>query len=932
MEMDLKVFSKLIEQALGDSNLEFEVLIKEKFDYISIKNILNLLTHKSDLGGRELPITQDYVLNITESDKTDNTRISLKTLNAIKLYWVKNKIVMDDTNMKWEAKKYLGSEKTDILKANLSMETLLKPEEIKKSYLNINNTKLVHTFRLKNISRITWGNYWVDISVVKMGKGSTFKDSKTLTASEEYEIEIELNNELAIKNGVKTKDLIEELDKIINFLLINLTKSINIISKDQQTKIIDDYMSLVKLKKANANTNTNANTSSLGSKYNNNYRFEFIGANPVTLHIENIVESSGKINILKNYGITYKLDGMRYLLYSYNGVYYGIDINMNILDTGIKCKDTDNGSIIESELVGTKFYCFNVLFFRKTDIRQTHLVPTKVDPKQGRLLNLRELLSNVVCSNVYTITEALYKFGMGEEVFTLCKELWEKRDSFEAPIDGLIFTPVLSYYPPTGRAWEEFFKWKPLNMNSIDFLIKVEKDLENNDKIYPHIKTTPDGESIIIQYKVLLLHVSSIIRRPGEKTIINAIYFNPENEDSEIPLLARAKMPLNEKGQMTAIDPDNGIITPIHDDTIVEFIYDDDADFFKWKALRLRTDKTRKYKEGAPIYGNNELTANDIWKTIKNPITEHIITTGDLTGAHVQNEEIKDCFYVEKQPDYNEFLFNAVYNLIKMTASKVENQNQIKLLEFSTGMGFFLPYWKELKIKDVVSINIDRTCTDYAIKFFKDYPKPKPVVSYIWGAYDRMMFPNYETGLSEVNKKRLKEYIPTTEMFDIATAFFVPEQAFSKQTAVRTLLTNINENLIMGGTFISMGLNGESIFNMLKQSKELSDSDLTGKLNWSLEKLYKIRAFDSSKPVFDKQFKLKTQNITWNLNLVPVKYYIKLIEEYGFTIIDVGNVEKLSKGEVKLSDKSEPYALSYFYLIAQKSKNISSTNRKKALQ
>lgn len=917
--INLGVFDKLINDALKDNNLEFEVLIKERFDYISIKNILNLLTQKSELGGRELPIVQDYVLNITDTDRNDNTRISLKTLDAIKLFWIQNKITSE--SLKWEAKKYLGSEKTDILKGNLSSETPLKPEEIKKSYSNINNTKIIHTYRLKNISRITWGNFWIDISVVKMGKGHSFKESKALSAAEEYEIEIELNNEKAIKDNIKTKDLIKELDEIIKFLLINLTKSINIISKEQQNKIIEKYIQLIKINIDNTNN-------TLGRPYNNNFKFEFIGANPITLHIENIVESSGKINILKNYAITYKLDGIRYLLYSYNNNYYAIDINMNVLDTGIKCKDEDNSSIIEAELVGTKFYCFNILFFRGNDVRKTHLVPTKVNPKDGRLLKLRELLCNIVSSGIYSIVESLYKFGVGNEVFTLCKELWEKRESFEAPVDGLIFTPVLSYYPPTGRAWEEFFKWKPQNMNSIDFLVKIEKDTNGTDKIYPHIKNTPDGESKIIQYKILLLHVSSIIRRPKEKTIIRAVYFNPENEDGEIPILAKAKMPLNEKGQMVAIDPDNGVITPIHDDTIIEFIYDDDCDFFKWKALRLRTDKTRKYKEGSPIYGNNELTANDIWKTIKNPITENMIMTGDLTGARIQNEEIKDCFYADKQPDYNEFLFNAAKNLMEHV---VNNKTDIKLLELSTGMGFFLPYWKDLKIKDVVSINIDRICTDYAIKFFKEFPKPKPVVNYIWGTYDKLIFPNYEAGLSEVNKKRLKEYIPTTETFDIATAFFVPEHAFNKQVMVRALLTNVNENLINGGKFITIGLNGENIFNMLKSSKELSDSDLTGKLNWSLEKLYKSRTFDPAKPVFDKQFILKTQNITWNLNLVPVKYYIKLIEEYGFNIIDFGNIEKLSKGEIKLSDKSEPYALSYFYIIAEKNRNISSTNRKKAI-
>ena len=62
----------------------------------------------------------------------------------------------------------------------------------------------------------------------------------------------------------------------------------------------------------------------------------------------------------------------------------------------------------------------------------------------------------------------------------IIKDMWESRKDLEYYVDGLIFTPVRDYYPPNGGTWTKLLKWKPDYLNSIDFLVKTEKDEKGN--------------------------------------------------------------------------------------------------------------------------------------------------------------------------------------------------------------------------------------------------------------------------------------------------------------------------------------------------------------------------------------------------------------------------------------------------------------------
>mgnify|MGYP000512941924 CR=1 FL=1 len=56
------------------------------------------------------------------------------------------------------------------------------------------------------------------------------------------------------------------------------------------------------------------------------------------------------------------------------------------------------------------------------------------------------------------------------------------------------------------------------------------------------------------------------------------------------------------------------------------------------KRVRVRYDKTYKYKRGENMFGNFETVALDIWKSILNPVSEYMLSTGDIKDVKLENE------------------------------------------------------------------------------------------------------------------------------------------------------------------------------------------------------------------------------------------------------------------------------------------------------
>ena len=208
----------------------------------------------------------------------------------------------------------------------------------------------------------------------------TIQETDLFNNPETYEIEIEVDN--AKLEGYTTERLEAILMKSIKFVLGGLQQTNYPISYNEIDDIGKQYLNLIK----NSSNYLKPST--------------FIGPNSFTLQKPNILENDMTHNILNDYTVTDKADGLRKLMYIYkNGFIYLINTNMNIQFTGCKCDNNKYfNTIIDGEhIIHDKngkyinlFACFDVYFINGKDVRDSLFV--KTTPKEDK--NIYRLLKD----------------------------------------------------------------------------------------------------------------------------------------------------------------------------------------------------------------------------------------------------------------------------------------------------------------------------------------------------------------------------------------------------------------------------------------------------------------------------------------------------------------------------------------------------------
>ncbi len=445
--------------------------------------------------------------------------------------------------------------------------------------------------------------------------------------------------------------------------------------------------------------------------------------------------------------------------------------------------------------------------------------------------------------------------------------------------------------------WTKLFKWKPSKYNSFDFLVKVEKNENNRDIKSPYIMYRDNGETLVHQYKTLILYVGRLeFSNNQKKHIYKPIEFNPLNEDDEKSMkINRAKILLDRNGKMLALDPLTGQYSELLDDTIIEFVYDKNKTEFNWIPIRVRHDKTERYKEGEAIYGNNEKTANDLWNSVIYPLTFEELSLGSISKEDISNNK---SYYACQEYDSNKRLpLQNFHNLVvKMNLIKeVVPKNNGKLLDLACGKAGDLSKWSNAKYKMVISIDIDKQCLEYAIKYYDNYKNGnKPEVDFIWGDTSKLIFPNYKAAMNEEARIKIKNDIPSKYIFDVVSLQFCLHYYFESEIKLRTLLQNINDNLKIGGYLIGTSFDGERVVKALK-GKTLLEGKINDKLIWKITKLYKGAIFNSSKSQYNKNIDVYVSSIdtTHTESLINFKFFEIMLNEYGFEKIKVIEFAKI---------------------------------------
>ena len=421
-------------------------------------------------------------------------------------------------------------------------------------------SKFKKTFRYINRVRFSHENYpiFVDLSIVKHSKNMTpqmtVEEAELFQMPEKYEVELEINNDAM--QGVKKDDLMNNLRKCIRIILCALQGTNSPISYKKQDEVLNLYMKLIHGEQYQERKNITSNY--------------FLGPSTVTLQLNNVIEPNANDispNIRNNYTVTDKADGLRKLLYvDHRGAIYFIDMNMNVMFTGMYAKKTDTfQTIIDGEHILhdkngkyiNRFAAFDIYYDHGLNVREQPFYviaedvaaaaadaddTTKPPPGGGggdknkiipRLVRLQKQIKSLQtitseaapapeadtqtnCNVEFTVKDFYYG---GANMFAKCKIILDKEKDglFPYNIDGLIFTPASlavggtpenNKSPDMKKTWAYSLKWKPPQYNTIDFMVSFKKDKNTNQDEIGYI--FQEGQNMISselpQYKTLILH------------------------------------------------------------------------------------------------------------------------------------------------------------------------------------------------------------------------------------------------------------------------------------------------------------------------------------------------------------------------------------------------------------------------------------------
>ena len=710
---ELKKFIEFYTSNLRN-NLEFEIRFgtksKKKFLKDDIDNIIKKLLSEGFVISRnneyKLNIASEFIDSSGNVKQNSNIRTEVKGLHNIRKY-CKTNTLADTMNYEFTQKKRVQIQGLinpfDVRNFNLRY-SIQEEKSLKEDLGIIQTLKNSWTdykkyFRLINRIELTHPNYpfRVDISTVKSSKLDkdkrpkytyTLEESNLFNNTSHYEVEIELLNdkiqrEYILGDKTKTVAIIEKILKQgIKLILIGLQESNFPINEYEKTIIINEYQKLIGLERKPF----------LKTR-------EFIGPSTFTLQKNNLIKDENqKIpNILDDYTVTEKADGIRKMLYiSKNGKIYFITMNMNIQYTGVKTK---NSNLFESLFDGEHvmysktgsfvnlYLCFDCYFIQKRDIRSEPFIENEFDDRKTYRLkvaltsfkNLRkeyESPSYKFNLNLDTKDFILTNKEANISIFDICKVMIEreKNDYYFYETDGLVFTPQLlgvganniGDSPKNYKiTWEHSFKWKPPQYNTIDFMVEIEKENRQEKIKLKQSEGINLGKQDEISYKTLLLKVGYDRRKHGylnpqldiiegrdtaNSSLNNGTnnyapgLFYPTNPYDNNAHICNIEMKMMANGEKDILTEEGELI---EDHSIVEFKYiKENEDLWKWVPLRVRYDKTNELRTTKNNFGNAYHVANSNWQSIHNPITEDMLSTG--RGIFIDSGD-DDVYYNKKK-------------------------------------------------------------------------------------------------------------------------------------------------------------------------------------------------------------------------------------------------------------------------------------------
>lgn len=752
-----------------------------------------------------------------------------------------------------------------------------------------------------------------------------------------------------------------KLNEVIKDLLRIVHEKNLIISQRKKNVILNEYKTLTE---------------------QNSERINFIGPNPVSMGL-NVLNPDNPYSTLQGYVVTEKADGIRAELFiDKMGIGYLITQKKEIIHTGLKLSKYEkfgtcilDGEYITKDRNGNDiqlFMIFDIYYLdsgdypnhpytlpwigqKKDEICRSsilHDFRTNINIEPIDLLSLRDGIfsyhwtkDNHKIDSKDTIRIGYKKYYEGPKILKkdkkdptkytningigkVSKKILDldKKDGFEYSIDGLIYMPM--FYPVASNneeiikdningTWYQNYKWKPPEENTIDFRLKFIKEEIKGRNINKITSFTKNKRTIKCQQ--VHLYVGYDIKKDittdftwkvmgGDNRKKNEILFNPPTEENSIHI---CNIPLTKDILICLKDK-----TEVQDGIIYEMRYVPENPIgYQWIPLRERSDKTRP---------NDSYTADNVWSTIQNPVTQlHITGKDDISSISQMTkgdseEKEKYSYYTDLIDDigsdislrkFHNYMKDKLINSITSLGKK-----PISILDTSVGQGGDIS--KYLRSKNSISfflgLDISPDVNKAAKRFYLEkINKPKA------------LFLQYDTGSSisggegcvgdniERNKlmidilydrqkalpKELRPLVPKykglcKKGFDLISSQFTIHYYFKDEITLRSYIGNISENLKKGGYFIGTCYDGMKVFQKLNDLENgyLEMIDDFGNRVYSIQKKYEIEDFsykkDDIESLFGQEIDVYMNSIgdTFTEYLVNFEMFINIMKEYDLEL------------------------------------------------
>jgi len=662
-------------------------------------------------------------------------------------------------------------------------------------------------------------------------------------------------------------------------------------------------------------------------------------------------------------------------LYAGFDIYYLNNVDTRILPFMVKEDETTLKSMDQNKM----YNCRYMLLKSTINTLNPVSILDNINTKEKSNINI-ETLQKMILPIRITFKKFYPESKQQGNIFEACKNILTKiRESrFEYLTDGLIFTHA--YFgvgsnkegqsgPLTKITWDYSFKWKPPKDNTIDFFVVTLKQPGGEDIIKTkyeegfnsHITTQ------LSEYKMIQLCCTYSEKKHG------TIYLNPCQDiiDDKLPEYKEVNYEdrqLNDAKPLQfypsePFDPEAGICNimlkvddnnvrqmfteenEIFDDNmIVEFSYDLTKEKgWRWCPKRVRYDKTSEFLQGLKNFGNAYHVANSNWKSINNPITEDMISSGQNIPDITVDEDIYYNKPAGKTMTESMKNFHNLY--VKKLLLKSVSKYGDTLIDYACGKAGDLPKWISCRLSFVFGIDksknnledrIDGACVRYLNS--KKTNKHIPHALFVNGDSSY----NIKNGSAMLNDKAAqitkaifgigtkdeeklgkgvyRQYGKGEDGFNISSCQFAVHYFLENPETLQGFMRNLSECTKLNGYFIGTCYDGKQVFNLLKKTQKGESIQIVekGKKVWEIVKGYTSETFEDNSSSIGYRIDVYQDSINQLISefLVNFDYLDQVLNNYGFRIIDSEEAKSLG-----LPDGSGLFSELYMNMIEEIKKN-----------